>query len=267
MRAMVIGHGSAGKRHEEAYRSLGINAIVVDRSNGWRAHLPDVEIVSICSPDEFHFDQAVECLKAGKHVMVEKPPCTRPDEAAFLEKWANEHPEQAFACCLPLPWRFAEFADKIPEIGQIYQIEMEYNYGRRNKLMEGWRANRNYSMVLGAGLHMIDLMLWLFPSRPVDGSAIGISTTKVRHDTIQAIMKMNDGAIARLAVNGGYEGRHFHRVKVSGLGGVLEMDTDNDIDHLAPVKTFVETIMRGERVRSGRLWDAMRICFNIEGQL
>ena len=274
MKAMVIGYGNAGKRHHEAYRRMGMDVIVADSRalegvtvTKWRDHLPDVDIVSICTPDEFHFEQAVECLMSGKHVMVEKPPCLRMDEMLFLEKWTKEHPEQGFACCLPLPWRFSDFADEITALGPVYQIELEYNYGRRRKLVDGWRAHRDYSMVLGGGLHMLDLMLWLVPDRPRDGFAMGTSTTKVRNDTVQAVMKMKSGAIARLGINGGYEGRHYHKVAVHGRDGVAAMETRDDVDHLAPIKVFVETLERGERVSSARLWEAMRLCFEIEGQL
>src|SRR3990167_2873622 len=113
MKAMVVGYGNAGKRHAEAYRKAGLEVIVADSRavegatiTKWQDHLPEVYIVSICTPYEFHFEQAVTCLTAGKHVMVEKPPCLRLDEVLFLERWTKEHPYQAFACCLPLPWRF-----------------------------------------------------------------------------------------------------------------------------------------------------------------
>jgi predicted dehydrogenase len=34
---------------------------------------PGVDAVYICSPDALHQPQAIECLRAGKHVLVEKP--------------------------------------------------------------------------------------------------------------------------------------------------------------------------------------------------
>lgn len=274
MKAMIIGYGNAGRRHHEAYRLLGVDVIVADSRavegasiTNWRDYLREVDIVSICTPDEFHFEQAEVCLKAGKHVLVEKPPCLRIDEMIYLEKWAKEHPEQGFACCLPLPWRFEEFAAKIPGLGPVYMAEFEYNYGRRGKLEEGWRASPDYSMVLGGGLHMLDLMLWLLPDRPKDGFAMGVTTTKARNDTFQAMMKMNSGAIARLGINSGYEGRHFHRVVIHGRDGIAEMETDDDVDHLAPVKAFAELVQTGKPVDTTRLWEAMRLCFEIEGQL
>lgn len=286
VKALIIGFGSAGNTHLQAYKAAGVEvSAIADTAAGpldiirpedgiqkvgpdWRRILPDVDIVSICSPDEYHFLQVTECLRAGKHVIVEKPPCTRPDELKFLMKWTAEHPEQNFACSLPLPWNFTELAAKIPDLGKIYLIEVEYNYGRKSKLMNGWRANPNYSMVLGGGLHMLDLVFWLHPERPADGAAFGCSTTVARVDTIQAIMRFPSGAIGRLGVNGGYEGRHYHRVAVFGeKADGLIVETTGEVDKTLPVKAFAEAVKVGTKIDNTRLWDAMKVCFEIESQV
>src|SRR3972149_1320566 len=100
MRALIIGYGSAGKTHAAAYKAAGGDIVIAGPHAGgatgggdWNRLLPEVDIVSICSPDEFHFLQAVEALKAGKHVIVEKPPCIRLDELKFLMEWTAKHPE------------------------------------------------------------------------------------------------------------------------------------------------------------------------------
>jgi predicted dehydrogenase len=36
--------------------------------------VPDLHCISICTPPQAHFDAALTALRAGKHVMLEKPP-------------------------------------------------------------------------------------------------------------------------------------------------------------------------------------------------
>jgi 2-hydroxy-4-carboxymuconate semialdehyde hemiacetal dehydrogenase len=42
------------------------------------------DAVIICSPSALHFEQAKECLRTGRHVLTELPPCSEPREAEEL---------------------------------------------------------------------------------------------------------------------------------------------------------------------------------------
>lgn len=50
--------------------------------------LADVAI--LCSPSHLHFEQAQACLRAGRHTLVELPPCGNPDEADELGAIARQ---------------------------------------------------------------------------------------------------------------------------------------------------------------------------------
>jgi len=45
---------------------------------------PDVEAVDICTPHHFHRPMAVAAFQAGKHVLVEKPMATHPDDCKAM---------------------------------------------------------------------------------------------------------------------------------------------------------------------------------------
>lgn len=45
------------------------------------AELPEIDAVSVCTPNALHAEHAVAALEAGKHVMVEKPMATRAADA------------------------------------------------------------------------------------------------------------------------------------------------------------------------------------------
>src|SRR3954463_9225310 len=46
--------------------------------------VPDLHCVSICTPPQAHFDAALAALRAGKHVMLEKPPAATTRQIALL---------------------------------------------------------------------------------------------------------------------------------------------------------------------------------------
>ena len=45
---------------------------------------PAIDIISIASFDNYHFEQAMKAIQNGKHVFVEKPLCLHFDEAVEL---------------------------------------------------------------------------------------------------------------------------------------------------------------------------------------
>jgi predicted dehydrogenase len=48
------------------------------------AAVPDLAAVSICTPPQAHFEAALASLRAGKHVMLEKPPAATTRQIALL---------------------------------------------------------------------------------------------------------------------------------------------------------------------------------------
>ena len=46
--------------------------------------LPDLDVIDICTPSFLHYEQTLQALEAGKHVILEKPMATRLDDARRL---------------------------------------------------------------------------------------------------------------------------------------------------------------------------------------
>lgn len=288
MKAAVIGLG-VGVEHVKAYREMGVEVTaVIDRDKDLRERiagefgvsntasslghfsdlapgLKEADIVSICSYDQFHFEQTKIFWELGKHVIVEKPPCLRLDHFAFLKELIASRP-QSYMCNLPLPFH-PPFADLAAiDFGDIYLMEAAYNWGRVHKLRDGWRADcPGYSVVFGAGLHMIDLMIWLKERRMDDGSALGCGFNGfANHDTVVAACNFSDKSVASLVINCGYEGEHSHRLNVWGTKTGRMVTNTDPVDKGAPVRKFVELLGKGRLWDNTRLWHAMEVCFEIE---
>src|SRR6478735_10552722 len=82
---------AAANWREASLRSLaerhGIPRITTD----WRELVsdPEVDAVIIGTPNALHAPQAIACLEAGKHVLVEKPMSRTLDEAQSMNEAAR----------------------------------------------------------------------------------------------------------------------------------------------------------------------------------
>ena len=52
------------------------------------AEVPDLDAISICTPPQTHYETARLALESGKHVLLEKPPCTSLSQLIHLEQLA-----------------------------------------------------------------------------------------------------------------------------------------------------------------------------------
>ena len=107
LRAGIVGFGLAGRYfHAPLLQAAGfaIQGVVSSRVDEVRAVLPhstvvptveellqrnDVDLVVIASPNELHEAQASAALRAGKHVVVDKPLCTSATAARELAELAE----------------------------------------------------------------------------------------------------------------------------------------------------------------------------------
>ena len=103
MRVAIIGYGAVAGMHARGLRAGGKNVLAsvtgpdaakaeqfaktygVGRSGtDMVAGLRDADAAIICSPSQFHYEQAAETLRAGVHALVELPACSSTHQAAQL---------------------------------------------------------------------------------------------------------------------------------------------------------------------------------------
>ena len=196
---------------------------------------PDVGAVSIASYDDAHFGQVVSALDAGKHVFVEKPMCRTYEElAAIKAAWQRHEGRVKLSSNLVLRsapvYKWLKEAISGGEIGHLYAFDGEYLYGRLAKITEGWRKDVDgYSVMLGGGIHLIDLMMWLTGERPkrayASGNRVSTRETAFRYDDYVAVtLDFPSGLVARIAANFGAVHRHQHVVRVFGTESTFLYD-------------------------------------------
>lgn len=193
---------------------------------------PEINVAVIASYDDAHAEQIVRAIETGKHVFAEKPLCRTADELAQIRRAMKQNPPIKLTSntLLRNSPRFRDLRDRIEAgaMGRIYCIEADYLYGRFHKITHGWRGQiQDYSVMLGGGIHMIDLVLWIAGERPVEATAIGNSlvsqgTGFAGPDCVIALLRFPSGMIAKIGANFGCVHPHFHRFTAWGTKATFD---------------------------------------------
>tara|TARA_B100000287_G_scaffold401747_1_gene422082 strand:- start:79 stop:1140 length:1062 start_codon:yes stop_codon:yes gene_type:complete len=185
-----------------------------------------LDVISIASYDNFHYEQIIKGISNDKHLFVEKPICYHENEAKKIYEILKSKPHLKFSSNLILRKyeRFIDLKKRINanDLGNLSFISGGYNYGRLKKITAGWRSKMDfYSGVVSGGIHIIDLMLWLTNDRVTEvfayGNNIQSQNTDFKfNDMIVAVIKFSSGMIGNLTVNLGCVHPHFHPFEVYG---------------------------------------------------
>jgi predicted dehydrogenase len=197
---------------------------------------PAVDVISIASFDDYHFTQVKNAVNNGKHIFIEKPLCLHREEAVQIRNLLNKNPHIKLSSNLnlrtcPLFQQVKQFVQS-DELGEIYYMEADYLWGRLYKLTDGWRKNMDfYSIIHGAAVHMIDLILWLSGMKPVEIQGYGNQIASQEsgflfNDFAAILMKFENGMVAKVSANGGCVHPHFHKLSIYGTNKTFMHDIE-----------------------------------------
>ncbi|MGH2350025.1 MAG: Gfo/Idh/MocA family protein [Chloroflexota bacterium] len=148
--------------------------------------LPELDVVSVCTPPFAHKEATIAALQAGKHVLCEKPMALDGDEAqAMLDAWYKSREKHHNKLTIGFQSRYGRRAQLLKrfiqagELGEIY-------YGRaaalRRRGVPGWgvftsKAKNGGGPLIDIGVHALDLALWLM-GHPQPASVYGVTYHK-----------------------------------------------------------------------------------------
>jgi predicted dehydrogenase len=185
----VVGQGHIGRRHAEMIRRnpecqlLAVCDVLnpsllqlKDLNEPFFQHMdemlsahPEIEVVSICTPNGLHGSQSIFALEKGKHVVVEKPMAlTKADCEQVIYKALQMH-KQVF-CVMqnryspPSMWLREIVSEQI--IGEVYMVQLNCYWNRDERYYKsgGWKgtADLDGGTLFTQFSHFIDIMYWLF---------------------------------------------------------------------------------------------------------
>ncbi|MBS3763198.1 MAG: Gfo/Idh/MocA family oxidoreductase [Planctomycetes bacterium] len=137
-------------------------------------NLPELDAVSIALPNYLHAPITIEALKAGKHVLCEKPMAMNSAEAMEMKETAEE---AGLKLMLHFNMRFMNTAATLKpllssgSLGTIYHATTTYTRQNGYPKPGGWFGQKDKSgggPMIDLGVHRLDLALWLMDyPRPV----------------------------------------------------------------------------------------------------
>ena len=186
---------------------------------------PEIDLVSICSFDNYHYEQLLSSFLNGKHVMVEKPVVLYKKQAEkVIKTWKDSKCHLTSNLILRQSPRFKNLKKNIEnnKFGEIYHIEGDYLHYILHKIVDGWRGKMPfYSTVYGGGIHLIDLMRWLIGDEIKEVSSVGnnILTKNTNYkylETVCALFKFKGGATGKSLSTFGPKRTKLHSLNVYG---------------------------------------------------
>ncbi|WP_332696035.1 Gfo/Idh/MocA family protein [Halalkalibacter lacteus] len=216
---------------------------------------PDVDAVSVCTPNYLHAPISIAALRAGKHVLCEKPMATSRVDAEAMIAASKENNKKLM---IAHNQRFVPSHQKARkliengEVGKIYSFRTAFGHGGP----EGWSADGKESWFfkkeeafIGAmgdlGVHKTDLLRFILGEEFVEVGAFIETSAKQNadvDDTAVCVLKTESGIIGTLAASWSYVSKEDNSTIIYGEKAIIRLEDD-------PVNSLVIQYKNGEVVK------------------
>jgi predicted dehydrogenase/threonine dehydrogenase-like Zn-dependent dehydrogenase len=254
---------------------------------------PQVDLVLVATRHNLHGRMVIDALRAGKHVLVEKPLTLFPEDLAEIEAFYSANPSG--------PLLMTGFNRRFsPAVRHIQALLM----GRSTQIIANYRMNVGHVPAgswaqgpegggrnLGEACHIYDLFNSLVGGVPItslDATAIDPKGAQWRrNDNFIATLKYADGSVCSLTYTAlGAKGYPKERMEIFADGKVLSLDDYKSVEvhgsrakgwtsisvdkgHLQELEALADTLLRGKPwpIPLAEQLQATRIAFSVERQI
>ncbi len=218
VRVCLVGYGSIARVHEHVLQSrpdASLKAVVsrqpsaVPREMLWFDSLErmldaDVaDLAVLCTPNGLHAEQALSCLRAGRHVVVEKPLTMDLHDGARV---IDEADRRDLLLTVISQRRFEPAVQAVKDVissgslGRPLLGETLIRWCREQSYYDeiGWRGSRTLDggVLMNQGIHAVDLLRWLLGDvATVNGHVATLVREIEAEDTSVACMRFTSGAL------------------------------------------------------------------------
>ena len=226
----------------------GVNAYVSPEEMVQKSSL---DMVIICTPHPAHREPAIAALKAGAHVLVEKPLASGLEDCDLMLAAAREEKKllgvvsqrRFYPACQRIKKTIDESRIGIPVFGTVNMLgwrdEAYYN-------SDPWRGkweSEGGGVLVNQAPHQLDLLRW-FMGDPEElfGTCRNLNHPYIEvEDTALAIIKFRNGGIGSIIVSNSQKPGIYGKVHVHGsTGSTVGVQTDGGAMFIAGIPATLE---------------------------
>ncbi len=188
----------------------------------------DIQIASVCTINNMHYEQTLACIQAGKNVLCEKPLCFSLDELRELLAAEKQHGVKTQVGHV-VRWYPAVVGLKnvvdAGAIGDVYYVEADYWHD----IHGAWKVAQKTggSALTMGGIHAVDLIRWMIgeDNEVVEVAAFSQKASwrpEFEYDpTVAFICKFASGAIGRVSTSLECNMPYVFHLQVNGSKGCI----------------------------------------------
>ncbi len=217
---------------------------------------PEIDAVAIATPVSSHYKLALQALRAGKHVFIEKPLTETAEQAQHL---LDEAEKRGLVVHVDHTFIYTGAVRKMRQLVETGELGDLYYYDSVRVNLGLFQSD--VDVIWDLAVHDLSIMDYVFSSRPVAVSASGMSHVEGKPTNVAFLtVFFEDNAIAHLHVN------WLAPVKVRRtlVGGSKKMIVYDDLEPSEKIKVYDKGItMDGEKedvyqqrigYRTGDMW-------------
>ncbi len=193
----------------------------------------ETDLVVIATPNGLHRDHAIRCLKAGKHVLIEKPIALSTQHAREILEAAEKYNRRVFSSMqlrFSPPVSYVKTLLENDSLGEIYMVNINcyWNRNRNYYMTRDWHGSNEMDggVLFTQFSHFIDIVNYWFE----ETSCIGASFYNFNHQGITEFadsgkldFKANEAIGNMIFTTSTYEKNHKSGIIIIAEKGTIEI--------------------------------------------
>lgn len=254
IRFAVVGYGHIGRRHAALIRAhpgaelvavCDVEPVVTEDRLPYFAELTillsevEFDVACICTPNGLHASQAIACLRAGRHVLIEKPMALTVAECDTVIAAALANGRQVFGV---MQNRYSPASAWLKQLvtegrlGRVLQVHLDCFWNRDARYYfsadgapHPWHGDTQLDggVLFTQFAHFIDLLCWTFGEVRVAAAHFANQTHGGIHtfaDTGMVHLRLADDAVGSLNFSTSIWDRNFEStLTVIGTAGTVKL--------------------------------------------